>query len=203
MPNAPKHEGCWTCCKAAESTSPIYGAKQSRVYFGAAAQEGRAKSDAGQCQVLHFATHGILDNSSPMYSRIVLSQAEGNTAEDGLLEAWELMNLDLKADLVVLSACQTARGRAASGEGMIGLTWALFVAGCPTTVASQWSVKSDSTKELMIEFHRQLQSAIRNPQSKITKAEALRQAMVKMVRRQDNYKYPHFWAGFVLAGDGG
>jgi CHAT domain-containing protein len=181
----------------------LYGAKQSRVYFGAAAQEGRAKSDAGQCQVLHFATHGILDNSSPMYSRIVLSQAEGNTAEDGLLEAWELMNLDLKADLVVLSACQTARGRAASGEGMIGLTWALFVAGCPTTVASQWSVKSDSTKELMIEFHRQLQSAIRNPQSKITKAEALRQAMVKMVRRQDNYKYPHFWAGFVLAGDGG
>ncbi|MDQ3133600.1 MAG: CHAT domain-containing protein, partial [Acidobacteriota bacterium] len=90
----------------------------------------------------HFATHGTLNDSSPMYSHIML--APGNeksikgtsdvTGENGLLEAWELMEMNLRADLVVLSACETARGRLTAGEGMIGLSWALFVAGSPTTV---------------------------------------------------------------------
>ena len=87
-----------------------------------------------------------------MYSNLVLTQ--GSAAEDGLLEAWELMNMDLRADLVVLSACETARGRVGAGEGVIGLSWALFVAGSPTTVVSQWKVASASTAQLMLEFQR-------------------------------------------------
>ena len=75
-----------------------------------------------------------------------------------MLEARELIKMDLRANLVVLSACETARGRVGRGEGMIGLTWALFVAGALTTVVSQWKVRSDSTAQLMIEFHRQLKS---------------------------------------------
>ena len=93
-----------------------------------------------------------------MYSHLVLAQGDKN--EDGLLEAWELMQMDLRADLAVLSACETARGRFGAGEGMIGLTWALFVAGAPATVVSQWKVESASTRDLMLGFHRQLQSAV-------------------------------------------
>jgi CHAT domain-containing protein len=70
------------------------------------------------------------------------------------LEAWEVVNLNLKADLVVLSACETARGKATGGEGLIGMSWAFFVAGSPSLVASQWKVDSASTTELMVNFHR-------------------------------------------------
>src|SRR5213083_1986616 len=108
-----------------------------------------------------------------------------------------MMELDLKADLVVLSACETARGRVGAGEGVIGLTWALFVAGCPTTVVSQWKVDSASTTELMLEFHRQLQAQPQNSKAKISKAEALRQAALKLMRH-DRYRHPFHWAGFVV-----
>src|SRR4029453_8043808 len=101
-------------------------------------------------------THGILNNSAPLYSNLVLTR--GAAREDGLLEAWELMQLELKADLAVLSACETARGRYGAGEGMIGLTWALFVAGVPSTVVSQWKVEAASTRDLMLNFHRQLRA---------------------------------------------
>jgi len=127
-----------------------------------------------------------------MYSQVVLSQPEGDISEDGMLEAWEIMKLDLKADLVVLSACETARGRIGSGEGMIGLTWAFFVAGVPTTVASQWSVDAASTTELMVEFHRNLERHK-------GKAESLRQAMLKLLKSKE-YSRPFYWAGFVLVG---
>ncbi len=135
----------------------MYGAARSKVYIGAEAREDRVKAEAGQARILHFATHGTLNNASPMYSHLVLAQ--GDNDEDGLLEAWELMQLDLKADLAVLSACETARGRFGAGEGMIGLTWALFVAGVPATVVSQWKVESASTRDLMLGFHRQLRAS--------------------------------------------
>jgi CHAT domain-containing protein len=106
----------------------LYGTQHSKVYVGREAREDRVKTEAGQAGILHFATHGTLNNASPMYSHLVLAQGDPN--EDGLLEAWELVQLDLKADLAVLSACETARGRFGAGEGIIGLTWALFVAGC-------------------------------------------------------------------------
>src|SRR5260370_33940155 len=89
-----------------------------------------------------------------MSSHVLLYSGGQTAKEDGLLEAWEIMNLDLRAELAVLSACETARGRITSGEGIIGLTWAFFVAGVPTTVVSQWKVESTSTSQLMLAFHR-------------------------------------------------
>jgi CHAT domain-containing protein/Tfp pilus assembly protein PilF len=177
----------------------LYGGARSKVYIGAEAREDRLKAEAGQARVLHFATHGILDNASPMYSHLVLAQ--GGTNEDGLLEAWELMQLDLKADLAVLSACETARGRFGAGEGMIGLSWALFIAGVPTTVVSQWKVESASARDLMISFHRQALTSPAAEKSKATKAEALRQAALKMMKSPET-RHPFYWAGFVLVGDG-
>src|SRR5262249_16329629 len=132
----------------------LYGAARSKIYVGADAREDRLKREAAQADILHFATHGILSDSSPMYSHLVFAQGDGN--EDGVLEAWEIMQLDLRAQLGVLSGCESARGRFSAGEGMIGLTWAMFVAGVPTTVVSQWKVEAASTRDLLLTFHRNL-----------------------------------------------
>jgi CHAT domain-containing protein len=169
----------------------LYGKDRSRVYVGAEANEARAKAETADSHILHFATHGILNEASPMYSQLVLSESGDN--EDGLLEAWEILNLDLNADLAVLSACETGRGRVGAGEGLIGLSWAFFVAGCPTTVVSQWKVESASTSELMLAFHRNL----RKGQSK---AAALRSAALKLLG-DSRYRHPFYWAGFVVVGD--
>ena len=174
----------------------LYSAERSKVYIGAEASEGRVKAEAGQARILHFATHGALNNASPMYSYLALARGDKN--EDGLLEAWELMQMDLHADLAVLSACETARGRYGAGEGVIGLTWALFIAGVPSTVVSQWKVESASARELMLGFHRNLRAPSRDP---APKAEALRQAALKLMKNPST-SHPFYWAGFVLVGDG-
>jgi CHAT domain-containing protein/Tfp pilus assembly protein PilF len=178
----------------------LYGAARSRVYTGAAAREERVKSEIGNYRVVHFATHGILDNRSPLYSHLLLAQEPGNSGEDGLLEAREIMAMDLQAELVVLSACQTAGGRVGAGEGVIGMTWALFVAGCPTTLVSQWKVDTRSTSKLMVEFHGNLQRQ-HQPSRVFSKAQALRKAMLTLLRSEE-YELPYYWAPFVLVGDG-
>src|SRR6266508_675551 len=182
--------------KEVKALGQLYGGARSKVYIGAEAREDRLKAEAAQARVLHFATHGILNDASPMYSYLAL--APGDKSEDGLLEAWELMQLDLKADLAVLSACETARGRFGAGEGVIGLTWALFIAGVPSTLVSQWKVESNSTRELMLGFHQRLRAPSK---AKMTKAEALRQAALKLMK-SPGASHPFYWAGFVLVGDG-
>jgi CHAT domain-containing protein len=176
----------------------LYGATRSKVYVGAEAREDRVKTEAGRARILHFATHGTFNNASPMYSHLALARGDKN--EDGLLEAWELMQLDLKAELAVLSACETARGRYGEGEGVIGLTWALFVAGVPSIVVSQWKIESASTRDLMLNFHRRLRAPA--AKAKVTKAEVLRQAVLKVMKNPET-SHPFYWAGFVLVGDGG
>jgi CHAT domain-containing protein len=134
-----------------------------------------------------------------MYSHVVLASGEGH--EDGLLEAWEMMNLDLKEEVVVLSGCQTAQGPVSQGEGLIGMSWALFVAGVPTTVASLWKVDSASTTRLMLDFHRGLRQHFAEPAGGGTKAEALRQAMLRSLHDPET-RHPFYWAGFVMLGHG-
>ncbi|MEK6299738.1 MAG: CHAT domain-containing protein [Acidobacteriota bacterium] len=184
-----------------KALAQLYGASRSKVYVGAEAREDRLKAEASKFTLLHLATHGILNDASPMYSQIVLSQDDRSVTEDGLLESWEIMKLDLKADLVVLSACETARGRVGAGEGVIGLTWALFVAGSPTTVVSQWKVDSASTTQLMLEFHRKLKNGMISGNKGIGTARALQQAAMKLLRGNE-YRHPFYWAGFVVMGAG-
>ncbi len=182
-----------------KSLGEIYGLKTSKVLTGAAAQEAIVKAEAGKYKILHFATHGTLDNDNPLYSRLLL--ASSTDAEDGFLEAREIMKLNLRADLAVLSACQTARGHVSAGEGLIGMSWALFVAGTPTTVASQWKVDSNSTSRLMIDFHRFLSAQEATGETRASKAEALRRAALKLAS-DPKYKHPFYWAGFVVVGNG-
>lgn len=115
----------------------VYGARHSRIFVGRAASEERFVSLAAAPTVLHLATHGVLDDHSPMYSFLRLAgDPKADAAHDGRLEAWEIMKLNLRAAVTVLAGCETARGRIGAGEGMIGLAWAFFLAGSPRTVVS-------------------------------------------------------------------
>jgi CHAT domain-containing protein/tetratricopeptide (TPR) repeat protein len=172
----------------------IYGSSKSRVYVGREATESRFKAEAGGADVLHLATHGVLNNASPLYSYVLLAAGDKGGSEDGLLEASDLLQMQLRAELVVLSACETARGRVGAGEGVIGLSWALFVSGVPATVLSQWRVDSDSTTRLMTAFHR-------NRRNRMSDAEALRAAALG-VRKDPAYQHPFYWAPFIMIGAG-
>jgi CHAT domain-containing protein len=176
----------------------IYGVSRSEVLTGEQAREDRLKADIPAYDVLHLATHGVLDDASPMYSYVALARPPSGS-DDGLLEAWEIMELKLRARLVVLSACQTARGRLGPGEGVTGMAWAFFLAGCPTTVASLWNVDSASTAELMVDFHHGLLKG--RSGSAGSPAEALRHAALRQLR-SERYAHPFYWASFVVVGDG-
>jgi CHAT domain-containing protein len=172
----------------------LYGDANSLVRIGAAAAEARFKDEAANADVLHLATHGVLNDSSPLYSYLLLASAAEGDRNDGLLEARELLRLELRASLAVLSACDTARGRVAAGEGVVGFSWALFVAGVPTVVVSQWKVDSASTSELMVEFHRRRRAGQ-------TEARAM-QGAVRALRENPAYRHPFFWAPFIIVGAG-
>ena len=138
-----------------------------------------------RANVIHFSTHAFFSDAHPMSSGVVLSGA------DPLLRAYEILELKLSADLVVLSACQTGRGGHRAGEGIIGLSYALLRAGARTVVASLWEVNDASTSTLMQEFHRHAGSC--GP------AEAMRKAMTEV---QHDHATPYHWAPFVVIGQG-
>jgi len=172
-----------------DAIARLYG-DRSRVYTGEAATERRLRDEIASARVVQIATHGVLNGDNPLYSHLLFARA-GN--DDGRLEARELARLTLKNDLVVLSACDTARGTTRGGEGVIGMAWALFVAGCPSTVVSQWSVDAASTAEVMIRFHRHLRAGS-------TKSAALRNASAELMR-DPRYRHPFYWAPFIVIGD--
>lgn len=144
---------------------------------------------------VHFATHGILDSEQPQLSGLVLSLVEPSGAtQDGFLRLGDIYNLRLCADLVVLSACQTALGREVHGEGLVGLTRGFMYAGARRVLASLWQVDDESTAELMKRFYRAMLKEGRRP------ADALRTAQLEL-SRQPRWKAPFYWAGFVLQGE--
>ncbi len=174
----------------------LYG-PGSRVYVGGDATEDRWKAEAARYRILHLATHGVVDSRSPLYSYVVLARPVAGSTDDGLLEAWEVMNLHLNADLVVLSACETARGHVSGGEGVIGMMWAFFVAGSPATIVSQWQVEAASSTTLMVAFHK----AWKGGRGDVSKAQALQRAAVQ-VMHDPARAHPFYWAGYILVGDG-
>jgi CHAT domain-containing protein len=142
---------------------------------------------------IHFATHSVIDEEVPAMSGVVLSLV--NTGdEDGVLRMTEIFNLDLDADLVVLSACQTGLGKLMRGEGMVGLMRSFMYAGSPRVVVSLWQVNDMATPAFMKEFYRRLTQGD-------TATAALQRAKLAMVRSDiPAYHHPYFWAPFVLVG---
>lgn len=148
-----------------------------------------------QYRVIHFATHALLNNSYPELSGIVLSLVDpSGRPQDGFLRLNQIYNLDLPAELVVLSACQTALGKDARGEGLIGLTRGFMYAGVPRVVASLWRINDRAAAEFMRYFYEAMFWQHLPP------AKALRAAQIKM-RQTEEWRSPHYWAAFVLQGE--
>jgi CHAT domain-containing protein len=146
-------------------------------------------------RIVHFATHGLLNSRHPELSGIVLSLVDQDGApQDGFLRLSDLYSMKLNADLVVLSACQTALGKQIKGEGLVGLTRGFFYAGAPRVIASLWSVRDEATSELMARFYRTLLQGGQSP------AAALRSAQVAF-SKDPRWSAPYYWAGFVLQGE--
>jgi CHAT domain-containing protein len=170
--------------------------RQSVVLKGSEASEGRIKQEMPEADIVHFATHALFDDRNPMYSRLALARDQRGH-DDGWLEAWEIMLLPLDAELVVLSACDTATGHIGAGEGVVGIAWSFFVAGARATVATQWKVSSRGSAGLMIAFHESLR---KRPASPLRKAAALRDAQLQLMSKP-RYRHPFYWAAFVVLGD--
>jgi tetratricopeptide (TPR) repeat protein len=152
--------------------------------------------ELGQYRIVHFATHALINRTHPELSGIVLSllDKEGRP-QDGFLRGHELYNLKLPADLVVLSACQTALGKEIKGEGMVGLTRGFMYAGAARVAASLWSLDDQRAAELMVRFY----GRMLGPQ-RMSAAAALRAAQVEMWKDR-RWRAPYFWAAFALQGE--
>ena len=152
-------------------------------------------AELGQYRVVHFATHGIINNSHPELSGIVLSLVdEKGKPQNGYLRLYDLYNLKLSADLVVLSACQTALGKEIRGEGLIGLTRGFMYAGAPRVIASLWQIEDRASAEFMKRFYEALLG------QKLRPAAALRAAQVSM-SKDPRWRQPHYWAAFTIQGE--
>jgi CHAT domain-containing protein len=166
-----------------------------KVFVGAQAEEKTFKALAPQYATIHVATHGVLDNREPLNSYLLLTRTDGDSENDGLLRAGEIVDMHLNADLAVLSACETGNGRISAGEGVVGMSWAFLVAGARSVVVSQWRVNSASTSKFMQNFYGAL--ARHNDPVGPDKSQALREASLSLLKDR-RYRHPFYWAGFVL-----
>ncbi len=170
------------------------GATMKALDFDAS-REAVLSPDFGRYRIVHFATHSLLDNERPELSGVVLSLVnQSGRPQNGFLRLYDIYNLRLGADLVVLSACQTALGREIKGEGLIGLTRGFFYAGARRVVASLWETDDRTAAELMKLFYEGI--LVRNERP----AAALRSAQVATWKRA-GWEQPYFWAPFVLQGE--
>jgi CHAT domain-containing protein len=148
-----------------------------------------------QYRILHIATHGLLNATNPELSGLVLSLVdEEGRPRDGFLRLHDIYNLDLAAELVVLSACQTGLGQDVKGEGIVGLTRGFMYAGAARVIVSLWRVDDEATAALMERFYAGVLGR------RIAPAEALRRAQLDLAR-QPRWRSPYYWAGFVMQGE--
>ena len=185
--------------------APLPGAKaeakavgktlNAQPLLGNQATEAQVKQQLPTAELIHLATHGLLQYGDPQAygtldfpGAIALAPSDG---EDGLLTSAELLEMDLQASLAILSACDTGRGRI-TGDGVVGLSRSLITAGVPSVIVSLWAVPDAPTAELMTEFYQQLSQGQ-------DKAQALRQAMLMTMKKHPN---PRDWAAFTLMGSG-
>lgn len=151
--------------------------------------------ELGHYRIVHFATHGLLNEQHPELSGVVLSLVdEEGRLQDGFLRVQDLVHLSFPADLVVLSACRTALGTEIRGEGLVGLTHGFLVAGAGRVLVSLWNVNDLATAELMARFYRHLLQGGQRP------AAALREAQLSMLG-EERWAAPYYWAGFTLQGE--
>lgn len=184
--------------REAEQVGKLYAGE---LLVGEYAREDRVRAEMAEADVIHIASHFVVDEQSPMLSKLLLAHEQrqrpvGGGDLDGTLSAFEVHGMRFpNTRLVVLSACQTGVERSYRGEGAVGMARAFISAGVPLVVASLWPVDSNATGELMISFHRH------RSQPKMSTAEALRRAQVEMIRSPDRRnQMPYSWAAFIAIG---
>jgi len=164
---------------------------KKEIYTRKEATEGLAKEKASWPNVIHIASHGEFNDRQPLQSGLLLAKDNEN---DGNLQVHEIFGMDLRnANLVTLSACETALSKIQGGDDLVGLSRGFIYAGTPSLLATLWKVDDQSTAILMEHFYR-------NWQKGMSKAEALRQAQIAL-KTMPQYKHPFYWAPFVMIGD--
>ena len=158
------------------------------------ATEGLFKKKAAKAGILHIATHAIVNDVNPMFSKLIFAP-DSNSSEDGYVNTYELYNMKLNAGLIVLSACNTGYGKLVRGEGVMSLARGCMYAGCPSIVMSLWAVDDQSTSLLMKNFYNNLVQGL-------NKDEALRRAKLEFLNSADEIKSnPFYWSGMIFIGD--
>lgn len=202
---APKADSTFLATRDGKTLDPLpYSAQEvrdilsvfpsrSRTFIRQEASEENFKQEVKGYKYVHVATHGRIVTATPKLSNLTFSQPQDNKAkEDGILYSGETYNLDLNADLLVLSACQTGAGQIVKGEGLMSLTRGFLYSGARNIVASLWKVHDEHTSRLMVEFYRQISAGK-------SYSAALREAKLKMITIPETAA-PQSWAGFVLIG---
>jgi len=164
---------------------------KNETYFRDKATETVARKKAPDFNILHFAGHGEFNDRQPLQSGLLLAKDEEN---DGYLQVHEIFGMNLQnANLVTLSACETALSKIQGGDDLVGLSRGFIYAGTPSILATLWKVDDASTAKLMELFYR-------NWQKGMTKPESLRQAQITL-KSMPQYRHPFYWAPFVMLGD--
>lgn len=182
---------------AVHTAQDLGGLLRARVMVGGEATEQRFREEAGRHGILHLGTHAEMNSMSPMYSRLVLSKdgAGQEPDADGYLHAYEIYALDLRAQLAVLTACETGTGQHDAGEGVRSIGYGFAFAGCPSLVMSLWKIDEKVSSEIITRFYANLAKGL-------PKHIALRQAKLDHLDHAvDEMTLPYYWAGLVLVGD--
>ena len=200
MPSIPTSDN-----KPTEQLSNLEGAEEegrqvaqrlnTQLLTGNKATKATVLKQLPNARYIHLATHGLLEDYAGFGIPGAIALAP-SSKDNGFLTSSEIQELNLKAELAVLSACDTGRGDI-TGDGVVGLSRALIIAGVPSVVVSLWSVPDAPTAELMVEFYRNFQDR------KLDKAQALRQAMLEMMKKGNNRDNPVKWGAFSLIGQAG
>ena len=166
----------------------------SDIYKGNKASEKNFKMYASNYNILHFAMHTIIDNENPMYSKLVFAEPE-DSIEDGFLNAYELYNLTLKADMVVLSSCNSGKGNISKGEGIISISRGFSYAGCSSLLLTLWEIEDAVSSELMVSYYKYLKRGY-------SKDKALQLAKLTFIENQPPlFSNPIYWAPYVIYGN--
>jgi len=180
---------------AADEVKGISRNIKADIFMNNYAQENEFKDRVSDFDVLHLAMHTIINDSLPMFSKLVFSQPTKNSPDDGYLNTYEIYNMKLNARLAVLSACATGTGKLQKGEGVMSMARGFIYAGCPSIVMTLWQVEDKSGVKIMEDFYYYLSKGKR-------KDVALRMAKLNHLETSDPLTaHPHYWLGYVSIGN--
>ena len=164
------------------------------VYIDNEASEANFKKNACDYDILHLAMHTIIDDTNPMYSKMVFTQTN-DSIEDGFLNTFELYNMNLNARMAVLSSCNSGSGILHRGEGVLSMARGFVYSGCPSIIMTLWSVEDNSGVKLMTSFYSYLLKGN-------NKSNSLKKSKIEFIKNSDQLKsHPYFWSGYVVIGN--